>query len=68
METADYLYEVLVPAAQEFNKMLTPSRRGFMAIRKGKSCRAKFISKAAEKGWVRLCAERGLKNDTKLEY
>lgn len=68
METADYLYAVLVPAASEFNKMLTARRRGFMAIRNGKSCRAKFFSKAAEKDWVRLCAERGLKNDTKLEY
>ncbi|EPC4490470.1 hypothetical protein [Serratia sp. Je.1.23.a] len=68
METADYLYDVLIPAASEFNKMLTARRRRFMAIRNGKSCRAKFFSKAAEKDWVRLCAERGLKNDTKLEY
>ncbi|MGP2870092.1 hypothetical protein ACTVMR_24005 [Serratia nevei] len=68
MGTADYLYDVLVPAASEFNKTLTDRTRGFMAIRKGKSCRAKFFSKAAEKAWVKLCAERGLKNDTKLEY
>lgn len=68
METADYLYDVLVPAASEFNKRLAARGRGFMAIRSGKSCRAKFFSKAAEKDWVKLCTERGLKNDTKLEY
>lgn len=68
MNTADYLYDVLVPAASEFNKTLTARRQGFVAIRNVKLCRAKFFSKAAEKAWVKLCAERGLKNDTKLEY
>jgi len=68
MSIADYLYSVLIPAANSFRSQLPQRNKPFSAIKNAKSCRVKFLDKKTEKKWVDFCRENQLKNDSKLEY
>ncbi|MGX1958429.1 hypothetical protein [Serratia proteamaculans] len=68
MDTTDYLYRVLVPAAESFRILIQGTKRQFMAIKNSKSCRVKFVNKSIEKEWLEFCKKNNLQNDADLEY
>lgn len=68
INTIDYLYLILVPAAKAFRGRYEEGKAPFKATRNCKQCRIEFLDKEQEIEWQRFCLENELKNDASLEF
>ena len=68
VNTIDYLYLILVPAAKAFRERYGDGKAPFKATRNCRQCRIEFIDKEQEMEWQEFCLKNELKNDASLEF
>lgn len=64
----DDAYDILLPAAQKFQKEVIQKQEPYALITKHTACRIKFVSKKWEKEWQKHCKENNLPNEATIDY